>query len=275
MHGDPNRIDTPPQSGPREALDPRSAWQEAAACRSEDPDLFFPVSGEGLGAAQTLRAKAVCARCPVVSACGDAAMAVGEAHGVWGGMDERDRRRRMRAGTNGMSDRPGLAPAVTRAARQDVRAAAFRLPGASRWLDGIGEAARSGPLVAEVWAFDVRGRRILLVEHAWRGLVPPGGKVEAGETPRRAAARELFEETGLSAVLLHKPAMAFVRRFRPDSAATTLGLSYAAVVDPARRLRCEPNQPAAWFDLDEPWPSCHPGDRDRMRCYLTSLLQSR
>ncbi|MFC6593308.1 NUDIX domain-containing protein [Kitasatospora paranensis] len=192
-------------------------------------------------------------------------------------MDERERRR-QRAGEDGGRETGGrgtLSPTVVRAARQDVAAAAVRLPGAAGWLDGAGTAEHSGPLVAEVWVFDVRGRRILLEEHPWRGLVPPGGKVDAGETPRRAAARELLEETGLSAVLLNRPAMAFVRRFRADSAATTLGLSYAAVVDPRQPLRCEPGQPAAWFALDSAWASAFPEDRDRMRRFFGSLATAR
>ncbi|MEA2213452.1 MAG: WhiB family transcriptional regulator, redox-sensing transcriptional regulator [Solirubrobacteraceae bacterium] len=44
-------------------------WQHRAACRDEDPELFFPV-GTGLPAQQqTALAKAVCAGCPVVAEC--------------------------------------------------------------------------------------------------------------------------------------------------------------------------------------------------------------
>jgi hypothetical protein len=46
------------------------------------------------------------------------------------------------------------------------------------------------PIAVEVWAFDESFRHVLLVRHRWRGWVPPGGKVEAGETPREAARRE-------------------------------------------------------------------------------------
>ena len=39
---------------------------------------------------------------------------------------------------------------------------------------------------------------MLLIRHLRLGVwLPPGGELEAGETPLEAAARELFEETGL------------------------------------------------------------------------------
>ena len=44
-------------------------WRRRAACRDVDPELFFP-PGNGLVArAQTERARAVCAGCPVVAEC--------------------------------------------------------------------------------------------------------------------------------------------------------------------------------------------------------------
>ncbi|MFE3109754.1 WhiB family transcriptional regulator [Kitasatospora indigofera] len=251
-----------------------ATWREQAACRSEDPELFFPIGTEGPGVLQAQLAKAVCARCLVIAACAEAAMTAGETYGVWGGMDEKERRDLSRTrNPRSPHDRRGLAPADLRAAERDVRTAASRLSGVESWLETAGPL--SGPMVAEVWVFDTVGSAVLLVEHPWRGLVPPGGKVEPGETPRRAAARELFEETGVSAALLHKPAMASVRRFREDSPTTTLCLTYAALASKATRLRCEPGQPARWFDIDKPWPTHHPDDRQRMIRYLASILDRR
>lgn len=46
--------------------------------------------------------------------------------------------------------------------------------------------------------FARHGGRLLLVRHRRLGLwLPVGGEIEPGETPLEAAARELYEETGL------------------------------------------------------------------------------
>lgn len=44
-------------------------WREHAACRTEDPDLFFPIGTTGPAALQTEQAKAVCRTCPVQEQC--------------------------------------------------------------------------------------------------------------------------------------------------------------------------------------------------------------
>jgi WhiB family redox-sensing transcriptional regulator len=67
-------------------------WQHRAACQDEDSELFFPVSDVGPGARQVEQAKAVCARCPVRSACLEYALDNGLDHGVFGGVTERERR---------------------------------------------------------------------------------------------------------------------------------------------------------------------------------------
>lgn len=52
-------------------------------------------------------------------------------------------------------------------------------------------------LTASVFVVDAAGRRTLLVEHPTLGrLLQPGGHLEACETLRQAAARELCEECG-------------------------------------------------------------------------------
>jgi WhiB family redox-sensing transcriptional regulator len=63
-------------------------WRERAACRNMDTAVFFPESDE-----ETAVAKAVCAACPVRGACLDFALLTRQDDGVWGGLDENERRR--------------------------------------------------------------------------------------------------------------------------------------------------------------------------------------
>ncbi|MBL3669999.1 WhiB family transcriptional regulator [Streptomyces sp. M2CJ-2] len=75
-------------------------WRTRAACRDEDPDLFFPIGTSGPALLQTEQAKAVCRRCPVREQCLDWALESGQSLGVWGGTSETERRalkRRLKA----------------------------------------------------------------------------------------------------------------------------------------------------------------------------------
>ena len=72
--------------------DDAAEWQEFAACMSVDPDLFFPVSSVGKSLEQVARAKAVCARCLVRRDCLSFALRTQQAHGIWGGLTEEERR---------------------------------------------------------------------------------------------------------------------------------------------------------------------------------------
>lgn len=63
-----------------------------AACREEDPDLFFPIGSTGPALVQTEDAKAVCRSCPVRQECLRWALDNGQDAGVWGGLDETERR---------------------------------------------------------------------------------------------------------------------------------------------------------------------------------------
>lgn len=68
-------------------------WRRRARCGS-DPELFFPVGKTGPALVQRRRAKAVCARCPVISDCRAWALEnpTMAAEGIWGGTDEDERR---------------------------------------------------------------------------------------------------------------------------------------------------------------------------------------
>ena len=70
-------------------------WRDRSACLDEDPELFFPIGGTGPAAHQIEEAKHVCQRCPVLSECLQWALSTGQDHGVWGGLDE-DERKQLR-----------------------------------------------------------------------------------------------------------------------------------------------------------------------------------
>ncbi|WNM32039.1 WhiB family transcriptional regulator [Streptomyces sp. Li-HN-5-11] len=68
------------------------SWREMAACRFEDPELFFPVSYDGSSLLQVEQARQICRRCPVLHECRRWALRVGETDGVWGGLTPPQRR---------------------------------------------------------------------------------------------------------------------------------------------------------------------------------------
>lgn len=63
-------------------------WHDRAACREHDPAADWHTASP----ARSLRARIVCASCPVRFDCALDALERGEAHGIWGGLDVRDRR---------------------------------------------------------------------------------------------------------------------------------------------------------------------------------------
>lgn len=73
----------------------RGQWQEQSACRSSDPEMFFPVGTTGLALDNIERAKIICATCAVQDECLDYALNTNQEAGVWGGYAE-DERRRLR-----------------------------------------------------------------------------------------------------------------------------------------------------------------------------------
>ncbi|TXS52699.1 WhiB family transcriptional regulator [Streptomyces sp. t39] len=67
-------------------------WRIEAACRDVDPELFFPVGGSGPALLQIKAAKEICRGCPVRERCLDWAVREHQDFGVWGGLDENERR---------------------------------------------------------------------------------------------------------------------------------------------------------------------------------------
>jgi WhiB family redox-sensing transcriptional regulator len=73
----------------------RGQWQELSACRSSDPEMFFPVGTTGQALDNIERAKLICTTCVVQEECLDYALNTNQEAGVWGGYAE-DERRRLR-----------------------------------------------------------------------------------------------------------------------------------------------------------------------------------
>lgn len=82
-------------------------WRTHAACRDEDPDLFFPIGSTGPALVQTEDAKAVCGGCSVREECLRWALENGQDAGVWGGMGEAERRALKRRSRRQAQHRPG------------------------------------------------------------------------------------------------------------------------------------------------------------------------
>lgn len=67
-------------------------WRHRAACRDEDPELFFPIGNTGPALLQIEDAKDVCRRCDVADQCLQWSLEANINEGVWGGMSEDERR---------------------------------------------------------------------------------------------------------------------------------------------------------------------------------------
>lgn len=70
-------------------------WQHRAACRGPHAAVFFPpprFERKAEKQAREVRAKEICADCAVSEACLGYAMQIKEPHGIWGGLNEAERR---------------------------------------------------------------------------------------------------------------------------------------------------------------------------------------
>lgn len=68
-------------------------WGKDALCRtSKVPDLWFPEGDDAGAKADRRQAKQICATCPAQPSCLTDALERGETVGVWGGLDEDERR---------------------------------------------------------------------------------------------------------------------------------------------------------------------------------------
>ncbi|HEX6845049.1 MAG TPA: WhiB family transcriptional regulator [Actinomycetota bacterium] len=76
-------------------------WLPDAACIGRDPELFFPVGTSDPALAQTAQAKRVCGGCAVRADCLEWSLVTCQDAGVWGGLDEEERRAIRRARRRG------------------------------------------------------------------------------------------------------------------------------------------------------------------------------
>jgi len=71
------------------------AWQRKAACRGPESSLFFPPAApeaRGERDAREARAKQICGSCEVRIECLEYSLSIREPHGIWGGLNESERR---------------------------------------------------------------------------------------------------------------------------------------------------------------------------------------
>lgn len=76
-----------------------TTWRVAALCRGDDALFFFAPNHMERKEEKDRResqARAICGRCKVKEICLDYALTVGETHGIWGGLNELQRRRLAR-----------------------------------------------------------------------------------------------------------------------------------------------------------------------------------
>ena len=71
------------------------SWQLRAACRGPQAAVFFPPSHaerKEEKASREARAKTICGECHVREECLDYAIRIREPHGIWGGLNEVERK---------------------------------------------------------------------------------------------------------------------------------------------------------------------------------------
>jgi WhiB family redox-sensing transcriptional regulator len=87
------------RSGAKEAFvvarQTEEAWQLRASCRGPQAVIFFAPSYSERKDERVMReqrAKSICFTCPVRRSCLDYALRIREPHGIWGGLNELERK---------------------------------------------------------------------------------------------------------------------------------------------------------------------------------------
>jgi WhiB family redox-sensing transcriptional regulator len=73
----------------------QKAWQDKASCRGPQAAAFFPpthAERKDERAEREERAKQICATCSVRKPCLEYALQIREPHGIWGGLNELERK---------------------------------------------------------------------------------------------------------------------------------------------------------------------------------------
>lgn len=102
--------------------EPATDWRKTAACRDEEPELFFPKGHEGPWLLVIKEAKAVCRRCPSKGSCLAYALDHRVSDGIFGGLTDKERASIQRRKARGHDTRP---PARTAEQRPDSLREAF------------------------------------------------------------------------------------------------------------------------------------------------------
>lgn len=91
---------TPPMAVPHLAVQLGDRdWRAQARCRRDDAPQFYPPGYQEPKedkAAREGAARALCARCSVQETCLEYSLVAREPHGIWGGLNELERRRLIR-----------------------------------------------------------------------------------------------------------------------------------------------------------------------------------
>jgi len=77
------------------STDLQICWQYRAACKGPVSNLFFApnhLERKEERLARESAAKAICRGCPVLAECREYALLLREPHGIWGGLNEYERR---------------------------------------------------------------------------------------------------------------------------------------------------------------------------------------
>lgn len=109
-------------------------------------------------------------------------------------------------------------------------------------------------------AFVVSSRGVILHRHRKLGIwVQPGGHVDSGETPAKAALRESREETGLTVRLAHPVALVHVDVHPGPRGHTHYDFRYVVVADPDDPAPPPDESPDVfWFPFDQAVERCEP-----------------